>query len=121
MPTPAKKPRVKRETTIVSFRFDTAAKAALEKQATAARMSTRAWLEQAVLTNKTKVVVPPDEHLLRGLHFQISRAGNNLNQIAHKLNSLDLAGRLTPEGLSNGISQLADIRQLLDKALARAR
>lgn len=112
--------RAKRETVNVSFRFDVAAHALLLQQAKAARMSTRAWLEAAVLNNKTEVHIPPDEDLARALLFQVGRAGNNLNQIAHKLNSLDMAGRLTPDRIEEGVAQLDAIQRLLRRAVARA-
>ncbi|KZK32385.1 hypothetical protein A4F85_01100 [Delftia sp. GW456-R20] len=104
----------------VSHRLDVRAYELLLEQAAAARMSTRAWLESAILSNSTTVVLPPDEELIRAMLFQVSRAGNNLNQIAHKLNALDMAGRLTPERFEKAMARLESIHQLLEWAVLRA-
>lgn len=112
-----------RPSVVVSFRMRTDAHAALLEKAAAAGMTPRSWMEKAVLKlPEPHVVRRKKEHPdLRPLLFQVARAGNNLNQLAHKFNSLDQAGRLRAGDFQHGVEVLRGISAQLHRALARAR
>lgn len=112
----------KRKTIPVSFRLSIPAHDKLFAQAAAAGISTRAWLELAVIENKTQIVAKPKLHPdLRELLFQVNKTGNNLNQLAHHLNTLALKGALPPTDITLALGNLERIAQTLQEALDRAR
>lgn len=111
-----------RDTTVVSFRMDKKAAALMNERAEDAGITPRTWVEQTVLGfADTHVVARRKEHPdLRALLFQVSRAGNNINQLAHKFNALDAAGRLDRHHFASAVESLNGISDLLRKALNRA-
>jgi hypothetical protein len=105
-----------------SFRLSEAAHAKLFGQAAAAGISTRAWLEQAVIDNKTNITAKPKLHPdYRELLYQVNKAGNNVNQLAHHFNSLALKGSVRPSEVALALSALERISQTLQEVLDRAR
>jgi len=113
----------KRKTRMATFRLEERALTALNESATADGISPRSWLEKTVLRLANPHVVSrkiehPD---LRSLVFQAARAGNNLNQLAHKFNRLDLAGQLRGSELHDALAVLHRIRAQFEQAVARAR
>lgn len=107
---------------VASFRLRTEAHDTIIARAKEAGISPRAWLEDAILTNRTQIIAKPAKHPdLKGLLFQINRAGNNLNQIAHTLHGLRLANKLTPEHYEQHMATLSAIETALTEALGRAR
>ncbi len=105
-----------------SFRLSVTAHAKLFESAAAAGISTRSWLEQAVLENKTQIVAKPKLHPdLRELLYQVNKAGNNVNQLAHRFNSLALKGAIPSTEVTVALSELLRISQTLQEALDRAR
>lgn len=111
------------KTVVVSLRMKPAAHAALLAQAEAAEITPRSWLEKAALQlTDAHLVRRKKEHPdLRALLFQVSRAGNNINQLAHKFNALDKIGKLGQGEFQVGVEVLRDLTAVLQKALARAR
>lgn len=122
-PAPAAEPKpAKPKTKPASFRLSEPAHLKLFESAAAAGISTRAWLEQAVLENKTQIVAKPKLHPdLRELLFQVNKTGNNVNQLAHHFNSLSLKGALPSTEITLALSALERISQTLQEALDRAR
>ena len=122
-PPDASKSKPPKEKTIpVSFRFGRAAHDKLYASAEAAGISTRAWVEQAVIENKTQIVAKPKLHPdLRDLLFQINKAGNNVNQLAHHFNALTLKGGIRADDVTLALGELMRISQTLQDALDRAR
>lgn len=110
------------KTAVVSFRISNEAYGRMTADAEAAGISTRAWLEQAILANQTKIVErKKTSDDVRTLIVQINRIGNNLNQIAHNLNTASLTGRLAPADCEEAIDKLDHMRALLNEALIYAR
>lgn len=92
------------------------------KKAEEAGVTTREWLEEAILNNRTKIIERPKPSAdLRSLVTQINRMGNNINQIAHTLNSAQLAGKLTRDECLEAIKRLDHIRALLNETIGYAR
>jgi hypothetical protein len=112
----------KTTTAVVSFRLGAAAHAKLNAQVEASNRSPREWLEKAILENRTTIIARQKPHKdLRALLFQISRAGNNINQLAHKFNLLDKMGQLGPGEYDTAVSRLDEIAGMLREALDHAR
>lgn len=106
----------------VSFRLSQASFDKLHGRAAEAGVSGREWLDRAILENKTVIVAKAKRHPDLGpLLFQVNKAGNNLNQLAHRLNSLALAGKITATDATLALSALERISQTLQEALDRAR
>jgi len=92
------------------------------KKAEEAGMTTRQWLEEAILNNRTRIVERPKPSAdLRSLATQINRIGNNINQVAHTLNSAQAAGNLTRDQCLDAIEQLDHMRALLNETITYAR
>lgn len=105
-----------------SFRLRQDSYDALLKNAEKAGVSTREWLEEAILNNRTRIVERPKPSAdLRSLATQINRMGNNLNQVAHTLNSAQIANKLTREQCLDAIERLDHIRALLNETITYAR
>lgn len=105
-----------------SFRLHPAAHEKLYAQAAEAGISTRSWLEQAILENRTQIVAKPRLHPdLRDLLYQVNKAGNNVNQLAHHFNTLALKGGIPSSEVALALSALDRIAQTLQEALDRAR
>ncbi len=114
----------RRQTKIMSFRFAPGAHDALLQHSQAEGISTRSWLEKRLLAlPRVNVVLrrERDGPELRAMLFQVSRAGNNLNQLAHKFNRLDLAGQLRGSDLHDAKAVLLRVADVLQRALDHAR
>lgn len=105
-----------------SYRLLPEAHSRIVQSAKAAGISPRAWLETAILENKTSIVARQRPHPDLGpLLFQTRQAGNNLNQIARKLNQRDLIGELSPTDIEEALQLLERLHGLFKRALDRAR
>ena len=104
------------------FRLTPSTREKLFARADAAGMNGREWLEQAILENATKIVAKQKPHPeLRPLLFQVNKAGNNINQLAHHFNTLQLANKLTTEQALAALSTLDRIEKELLEAVEYAR
>lgn len=105
-----------------SFRLRQDSYDMLVSNAEKAGVSTREWLEEAILNNRTRIVqrAKPSADL-RTLATQVNRMGNNLNQVAHTLNSAQLAGLLSRDECLDAIERLDHIRALLNETITYAR
>lgn len=113
---------VKAKTIPASFRLSPAAHAKLFDQAAAARLSSRAWLERAVIENETQILAKPKLHPDLGeLLYQVNKAGNNVNQLAHRFNSLTFKGSIAASEVSQALDELQRISKTLQEALDLAR
>lgn len=118
----AKLPSDKAKTQVASFRLSAQAHATMTAKAAEAGISTRSWLEQAILQNRTHIVARTRPHPeLKPLLFQASKAGNNLNQLAHRVNALRLEGKLTAQECAALLEQLQAIQATFREAVANAR
>lgn len=112
----------KPKTIPASFRLSADAHKKLNDRAKAANLSPRAWLETAILENRTQVIARQKPHPeLKPLLFQVNKAGNNLNQLAHRFNALRLENRLSAADFFDGMRKLEQIELDLAEALANAR
>lgn len=115
-------PEPKPKTIPASFRLSKAAHEAITKRSNEAGVSTREWLETAILENRTHIVARQKPHPeLKPLLFQVNKAGNNLNQLAHRFNALRLENKLTTADFLEGMRKLEQIESDLAEALANAR
>lgn len=104
-----------------SFRLSSGAHAKLYGQAAAAGISTRAWLEHAVLENATQIVARPQLHPDLGeLLLQVNKAGNNVNQLAHRFNTLALKGDVPGSEVTAALEALREISRALQETVRRA-
>lgn len=111
-----------RTTVVVSFRVDAAVQDKIKENSKKAGLSPRVWLEKAILENRTSIVARQKPHPdLRALLFQISRAGNNINQLAYKFNLLHKMGEVGADECGQAIARLDDIADSLREALEHAR
>lgn len=108
-------------TKVASFRLAAAAHERLYSQAEKAGLSTRAWLEQAILENQTQIIAKAKPNReLAPLLFQVNKIGNNINQLAHHFNAMELAGRLGPDQAAMATNALRGVQRLLREALNHA-
>lgn len=118
----AKSSTVAPKTKPASFRLSMEAHMLLTSKARDANVSTRVWLEQAILENRTQIVARAKPHPeLKPLLFIAGKASNNLNQVAHHFNSQQLQGKITPEMCATALETLAAIEALFLEAVANAR
>lgn len=111
-----------RKTEVASFRLSPEAHATLMARAAESGLSTRAWLEQAILENRTEIVAVAKPHPeLKPLVFQANKAGNNLNQLAHHFNALSIRGKLSASHCEEALYLLAMIQSSFREAVANAR
>lgn len=112
----------KPKTRVASFRLSPEAHAKMTAQAAKAGISARAWVELAIIENNTQIVARAKAHPeLKPLLFQAAKAGNNLNQLAHRFNALRLEGRLSGADCAEALSTLQTIRDQFIEAIAHAR
>ena len=110
------------KTRVASFRLSSEAHAKMTDMAAAAGLSARSWLELAILQNRTQILARPKPHPeLKPLLFQAAKAGNNLNQLAHRFNALRLEGRLCAADCADALNTLQSIRDQFIEAIAHAR
>ena len=104
------------------FRLTPSTHALLHARAHAAGLSTKVWLDQAIVENKTKIIVKQKSHPdLRPLLFHVHKAGNNINQLAHHFNTLKLENKLTKAEFFAAIAALERIQEALLVAVDYAR
>lgn len=114
--------KTKPKSAIVSFRLLSEVHAILYERAAQANISTREWLEKAILENKTKIIVKQKESPdLRSLLFQVNKVGNNINQMAHHFNSLNKANKINKDEYLNALAALENIHADLKETIHYAR
>lgn len=80
--------------------------------------STSEFIRDYVLKNRVTVVAKPKASFEKQrMQFVFNKAGNNLNQIAHVLNTANLSHRLTDQLFSEAVQGLHDIATYLKAAL----
>ena len=95
----------------VSIRITQAEKSSLRRRAQAVGISVNAYLKACALIGEYVPPYPPDIlQELRRVHWELTRQGHNLNQMAKHLND----GSLTPR---HGFSKLDAIEAPLSRAL----
>lgn len=102
----------------VSFRLTESERLAYLAKCEAAGLSPSDFFRDCVLTNRTQIVArrKPSADRQRVLYL-VNKAGNNLNQMAHRANSLHLAGKLTEEVFDSMIYELELIARYMKATL----
>lgn len=91
------------------------------QRADEAGISSRAWLTDVLLADKVKVVAKQKPHPdLSSLVFQVNKAGNNLNQLAKRINELVKAGQIDFADAKIYLDGLLVIEAELKKAVSLA-
>lgn len=98
---------------IITFRTTTKLKEKMKNQSEKAHMSMSKYIERLLL-NKNIVVIEEGKNIF----FELNKIGNNVNQIAKKVN-LDIATNKDLEGLNDVASSLKGIWQLLNSLMSK--
>lgn len=100
-----------------AFRLESDVQTAmLEKKISSSGLSTSEFLRQLCVNEKTEIV-PVSPHKARAV-FLLSKASNNLNQLAHQANSAHRAGKLDQPTI---FLIAAELQKLNDFLLAQVR
>jgi hypothetical protein len=98
----------------VSFRLPPAELATWLAKVEASGLSASDFFRELVLTNRTQVIARarPSADTTR-LLFLVNKAGNNLNQLAHRANAAHQAGKVDEATYAGILSELSLIRRAL--------
>lgn len=89
-----------------------------EKIAASGLGSASVYLRDYVLKNRITIIAKPKASFEKQrMQFVFNKAGNNLNQIAHVLNTANLSNRLTDQLFREAVQGLQDITTYLKGAL----
>lgn len=100
----------------ISVRLSGQARAEFLAKVEASGLTQGEFLRECVLTNRTTVVArSPASADRKSILFQCTKAGNNLNQLAHAANSAKLAGKIS-EALWQSIVYQLEVLTLEFKA-----
>jgi hypothetical protein len=101
-----------------SFRTGKTVAAALHDKIARSGLSKGEFFRDVALNNKTVVVARPLASLdKKRMQFLFNKTSNNMNQIAHVLNSANTAGRLSESLCKDSLRALEDIAKYLRVAL----
>lgn len=101
-----------------SFRLTKSEGAELRAKITASNLPRAEFLRDCVLKNKTVVVAKPKASLQKSrMQFLFNKTSNNMNQIAHVLNSANLAGTVSNPLCEKTVASLEAIARYLKTAL----
>ncbi len=106
---------------VVSFRLTLEDYAAYKVKFNASNMSQSEFFREHVLSNTTRVVAKEKSNSdLQRMVFLFQKTSNNLNQLAHRANSENLAGVLSNETFAAISSQLEQLNRWLAEQLEAA-
>ncbi|WP_186261390.1 plasmid mobilization protein [Burkholderia gladioli] len=104
----------------ISTRLNESQMAVFREKVRRSGMKPAEFLRECVLNNRTQVVVrAPATADRKRIMFVVNKAGNNLNQLAHIANSMNVAGRLSQSTFDAILSELEMLNQLLIAHLRR--
>lgn len=104
----------------VTFRVPEGDYAALLQRCSDANMKPSEFLRDVVLANRTRIVPRKKPGLdVVKVAFQIQKAGNNLDQIAHQLQAARLAGAVSDAVFERAANQLFLLNAYLSSTLSR--
>jgi len=101
-----------------AFRLSASEAHALRSKIVQSNMKPAEFLRDCVLTNRTIVLARPQVTLEKTrMQFLFNKTSNNMNQIAHVLNSANVAGKLSDAHYQETLNCLANIAKYLKMAL----
>lgn len=101
-----------------SFRLPREESADLDSRIAASGLSDSVFLRDYVLKNKPTVIARPKTSFEKQrMQFVFNKASNNLNQIAHVLNTANVTHRLTDQLFREAVQALHDITTYFKAAL----
>ena len=110
-----KKPALEK---LVTFRISAEDKLAYEKKVLLSGLNSSKFFRECVLTNKTQIVVRASASLeKKRVMFIYNKVSNNVNQIAHNLNSANLTKKIDDKSYQDALSNLIAITNYLKAAL----
>lgn len=81
-------------------------------------MKSGQFVRECVLANRTTIIAPPVASLdKKRMQFLFNKTSNNMNQIAHVLNSANTSGRLSESLCKDSLRALEEIAKYLKVAL----
>ena len=105
-------------TKAVSFRLTAADHASYSEKVKASGLKPAAFFREVVLTNRTQIIArqpaSPDK---QRLIYHANKAGNNLNQLAHRANAAHLAGQVDDSTYTAILSELQAIAGAMKQAI----
>lgn len=103
----------------VAFRLTAADHAAYLAKVEASGLKPSEFFRECVLQNRTHVVARPKPAPdYRRLVYLVNKAGNNINQIAHRANTDHQAGRISEATYSAVLYELDALRRFLTATIA---
>jgi hypothetical protein len=112
----------KKKSDVATFRLKAEAHDLLYARAEQAGVSTRVWLEEAIIGNKTRIIARQKPHPeLRPLLFQVNKAGVDINQLVRHFNTMKLEHTITKDEYLIALDTLRSIEKLFIEALDYAR
>ena len=103
------------------FRLEPATHALLHARAQAAGLSTKLWLDRAIVENKTRIIAKTTPHPeLRPLLYQVNKAGADISALARHVNAMRLENPVSAATLSTVLQTLERIERQLQQAMEHA-
>lgn len=112
------KPASEKLTKVASFRLTDADYAAYQTKFVASGLNQSEFFRRYVLTNETEVIAKPGPTVdKKRLIYLFGKAGNNINQLAHRLNSDHLAGTVGERTYIAILEALQDIERHMSRVI----
>lgn len=106
-------------TKVIPFRLSEADAHLFKLKIAQSGMTQSEFIRDCVLKNRTTVIARVQKSSIekRRMQFVFNKTGNNINQIAHVLNSANLTGKLSDHHYRVALSNLDNISRYLMSAL----
>jgi hypothetical protein len=100
------------------FRLSKSEALVLLSKVAQSNMKSAEFLRNCVLTNRTTVIAMPQATLEKErMQFLFNKTSNNMNQIAHVMNSANVSGKITDAHYQAALISLVNISKYLKSAL----
>lgn len=101
----------------IAVRLPPAERAGLIEKAGAAGMTPAEYVRLVLVSNKTEIVVRPASRDYDRLQYLVNKAGNNLNQLAHRAHVDHLAGTVSEKTYAGILAELQMLGRVLRATL----
>lgn len=116
-----KKEAVEKLTEPVSFRLTKIDHAAFVAKVSSSGLRESSFLRDCVLGNKTQIVAKEKSSIDKGrLLYLFNKVSNNVNQLAHRVNSDHLAGKVNEATYERLLTELQAVTQYMKATLKNA-